>query len=285
MRPHIDLRIASLILSLAVGLPASASINYTPVQKVIPNGTSFPIDFNHDGFKDFWIRSTFDIPYCGLRSGIRGNVDLLPAKAISGVILKGGFAAALPAGSGVGHSQVFAQGKTPLLSFYTCGGGGASGNWLNVSNHYLGLEFQVAGRTHYGWVQLSVKVDRTALTTVVVGFAYETVAGKAIITGETGVPDDCGLPSTDQTIHICSPLAGSTVSANVVISVQARWDGQTIHHMRIYVDNVDRFDVDAPVGSEIKTTVSLTPGGHHLVVTAWNILGHSIQSGETFTTK
>jgi hypothetical protein len=71
-----------------------------------------------------------------------------------------------------------------------------------VLNHYLGLEFQIAGQTHFGWAELSVTGSRfgpnQGLTTVVVGFAYETIAGKSIITGQTGAPNACAPPSTDQ---------------------------------------------------------------------------------------
>jgi hypothetical protein len=201
------------------------------------------------------------------------------------VILDGGFAAALPAGVTVGPTRTFAPGKTNLMSFSLCGGPRYAGNWFQVSNQYLGVQFSIAGQIHYGWIELSVAVNRAALTTVVVGFAYETVAGKAITTGQTGVPSTCAWPSTDQTVHICTPAAGSTVGSPVTISARARWDGHTIHHMRVYVDNVARFDVDLPAGGALNTTLSLTAGSHHLVVTAWDTAGQSIRGGETFSSQ
>jgi len=36
----------------------------------------------------------------------------------------------------------------------------SSGPWKNLENRYLGLKFSIAGRTHYGWVRLSVKVHK-----------------------------------------------------------------------------------------------------------------------------
>jgi hypothetical protein len=285
MKTYRQFRFATLILFVAIVVPAVASISYTPVNRVVPNNGAYGIDFNHDGIKDFWIGSFFGPFFCGLRSGVGGSANLSPEKSTSGVILKGVFAAALPAGVSVGSAQAFAKRQTQLMFFNTCGGGQVAGNWLNVSNHYLGLEFQIAGQTHYGWAELSINGGSKGLMTVLVGFAYETIAGKTIITGQTGVPNACALPSTDQTIHICTPVAGSTVGSTVAVSAKARWDSQTINHMRIYIDNVDLYDKSQPTGGAINATLSLSVGQHHLVIMAWDTLGNHIESGETFTTQ
>ena len=271
--------VATLIAFISVALSASASITYTPVNRVIPNNGAYGIDFNHDGVKDFWIGSFDGIVFCGLRSGTGGSANLSPVKSTSGVILNGVFAAALPAAVSVGSAQVFAHRQTQLM-WFNCGR--QAGNWVNVSNHYLGLEFQIAGQTHFGWAELSVG---STARTVVVGFAYETIAGKSIITGQTGAPNACAPPSTDQTIHICTPVAGSTVPAVVTISAQARWDFHTVNHIRVYIDNVDLYDKSQPPGGAIKVTLTLAVGKHHLVLVAWDTLGNHILSGETFTTQ
>lgn len=277
------------IIALVSMVPAFASINYTPVNRTIPNNGASGIDFDHDGVKDFWIGSFFGDFFCGLRSGKGGSANVSPVKSTSGVILTSVFAAALPAGVPVGPAQTFAERKTQLMFFNTCGSGQVAGNWFNVSNHYLGLEFQIAGQTHFGWAELSVIASRfgsnVGLTTVVVGYAYETVVGKTIITGQTGVPNACAPPSTDQTIHICTPVAGSTVAGEVAISAQTRWDTHTIYHMRVYVDDVDLYDKHLPPVGAIETTLFLSSGKHHLVITAWDTLGNRILSGETFTTQ
>ena len=86
----------------------------------------------------------------------------------------------------------------------------AKGPWLDVVNHYLGVNFQVNGQTHYGWARLSVLLHcgRGGGCTFVVtltGYAYETIPGKSINAGQTsgladgfeaipdlGSPDDSG---------------------------------------------------------------------------------------------
>jgi hypothetical protein len=277
---------AALLLAFATASPVFASIDYTPLNQILPNDVKVAFDLNHDGAPDFYLKSSAILEACGMtREGLSGSAKISSARSTSQVILNGDFAAALPAGVTVGASRTFSPGSIYLMSFYTCGGGGVAGNWLNVSNHYLGVQFTIGGLIHYGWIELSVNATRTELTTVVVGFAYETVVGKSIVTGQTGTPSACALPSTDQTVHICAPAAGSTVSSPVTISARARWDNHTIHHMRIYIDSVDSFDVTSPVDGAIKTTLALSPGSHHLTVTAWDSSGQSIHSGETFTSK
>ena len=57
-----------------------------------------------------------------------------------------------------------------------------------VTDRYLGLTFLRNGRTHYGWARLTVSGAFVAKLT---GYAYETIAGKSIIAGQTkGAADD-----------------------------------------------------------------------------------------------
>ena len=59
---------------------------------------------------------------------------------------------------------------------------------------YLGLEFQIKGQTHYGWALASIAAvfnGRTgSMETKLSGFAYETIPGAAIKTGQTSGADE-----------------------------------------------------------------------------------------------
>jgi hypothetical protein len=101
------------------------------------------------------------------------------------------------------------------------------------------------------------------------------------VTGSAG--GSCGIPTTDRTINVCSPTAGSAVNSPVAISVRARWDCCAVTHMRIYVDNVDRFDTDFPVNNAIDTHLNVTLGTHNMVIVAWNNQGTFIQASTQFT--
>ena len=68
---------------------------------------------------------------------------------------------------------------------------------------------------------------------------------------------------------MCSPAAGSTV-ASPVHFVAAAKSTHPITAMRIYVDNIAKFTVDA---SSLDTSVALATGTHSVVVQAWDSSG------------
>jgi hypothetical protein len=70
------------------------------------------------------------------------------------------------------------------------------GSWENggkgVKARYLGLMFHIKGKIHYGWARLSFPNPQGATLT---GYAYETIAGKPIVTGRTTMVEDDGVPA------------------------------------------------------------------------------------------
>ena len=60
------------------------------------------------------------------------------------------------------------------------------GKWNNVKNRYLGVRFQIDGKTHYGWARFSVEVQkpRYVITATLTGYAYETTQKKEIRAGQ-----------------------------------------------------------------------------------------------------
>ena len=65
------------------------------------------------------------------------------------------------------------------------------GYWVGKQNRYLGLRFIINGKVHYGWARLSVQTEAgKPIKVTLAGYAYETVAKKAIRAGKTKGPDD-----------------------------------------------------------------------------------------------
>jgi len=62
------------------------------------------------------------------------------------------------------------------------------GDWDgNLKNQFLGVRFLIDGKPHYGWIRLTVTTNTQPhgpfLSATITGYAYETVANKAILAG------------------------------------------------------------------------------------------------------
>jgi len=61
-----------------------------------------------------------------------------------------------------------------------------------VKNRYLGLKFVIHGKVHYGWARLSVALGHhrqyNDVSGTLTGYAYETIAGQGVTTGQTSGP-------------------------------------------------------------------------------------------------
>jgi hypothetical protein len=185
---------------LALSQPAEARIVYTRANKVIPQcwrhpKLCFKLDLTRDGMTDFTIPlvNTYRVHYLAVRpaskksnNAIWGTLSHSKSATRSYPV-----ASALKAGVNIGANSVkFQPGKKYLWGYGPgCGRNSNActwGQWNNVQNKYLGLKFYVKGKVHYGWARLSVASGLKAKLT---GYAYETVANKAITTGKTKEPE------------------------------------------------------------------------------------------------
>jgi len=185
---------------LALSQPAEAKIIYTPAHHVIEKFQKYRLDLNHDGTTDFRL-VTF-----GWQGG-HSQADTLSAQPVKGNAVFGDykvssrtssgrsfvstFASALPAGKKVGPGGTFVGTKMVAVGSLSSNHRNFSnGPWRNVKNRYLGLKFGIKGKVHFGWARLSVSLgNRCCITATLTGYAYETVANKAILTGKTKGPD------------------------------------------------------------------------------------------------
>jgi hypothetical protein len=184
--------------TLGVGLAtrAAAEVVYTQVNVSIPVNGSYNIVLNPNGVADFTLSSRFLQGYC--QSGDEFvwslTVESSSGNAVVNLSAQIGsdYASALLNGVPISSSQSFNPSASVMAELYwgNCGIG-ALGQWLNLPDRYLGLEFQdAAGNTHYGWAKVSTVayVDQNGhlqASTVLSGFAYQTVTGQGILTGQT----------------------------------------------------------------------------------------------------
>jgi hypothetical protein len=175
---------------LAMAQPAEAKIVYTSVDVQISHFGIFPyaLDLNNDGIADFsfptynFQNSGFFVSRMFVAAAVKGN-------RVWGVR----YAAALKAGVRVGVEGKFNVAGTLLMgsSSGTLAHINYRGPWDNggegVKNRYLGLKFIIKGTIHFGWARINFANPGNVILT---GYAYETIANKAIVMGKTKGPDE-----------------------------------------------------------------------------------------------
>jgi len=170
---------------LALAQPAAAKIVYTPANKEITPETSLNLDLNHDGINDFRFSEIYQAP-----GGYFFSLKIRPRGVGNAIWGAGKYASALSAGVSVGPKGKFQTGHDEMVALgISCGSGSCGystiGPWKNITNGYLGLKFSIQGEIHYGWARLNVTVENFGIYAMLTGYAYETVANKAIVTGRT----------------------------------------------------------------------------------------------------
>ena len=90
----------------------------------------------------------------------------------------------------------------------------------------------------------------------------------------------CALPTTNKTVHICSPTSGSTVSSPVNFSASANDTSARVTSMAIYLDNVKVYTV---ASNQLSTSLSIAGGSHNVTIKAWDATGASFSSAIKLT--
>jgi len=193
--------VTAVIAIAALVVPATAEVVYTQVNVSIPVGGYYAIDLNHDGVADFSLRSPILQGLCQSGDQDSWNLTINPGSGNSAAVMAGqpssGLTAALPNNVAVNASEAYSTVTSVMaeLQWGYCGTY-ALGQWLGLPIGYMGLQFRAPdGTVHYGWAKVSTAayVDRYGVVhsmTIVWAYAYETVAGQAILTGQT--TDDSG---------------------------------------------------------------------------------------------
>jgi len=196
---------------------AAAKIVYTAVHANVDLG--YTLDLNHDGIADFYLvngggaslagSSRFSyLQVCHIPQNLASHQCIQSSSSIQANkdnvvrILSSG-AAALPAGAKIAFGEKF---QVPGVAAFMVGREFYSGSntaqnfkgpWAHggkgTTNRYLGFKFKINGQFHYGWARLSVTTPaHGAYTATLTGYAYETVANKGIVAGQTAGTDEVG---------------------------------------------------------------------------------------------
>jgi hypothetical protein len=185
---------------LASARPSEAKIIYSQTHTLIETGQTIPLDLNHDGKADFSLQNysdTFEgsqegflfVQPAGTKNGVDGDTVYERALALRPRIR-------------VGAREHFVS-VPDIFMISANASHRCFGNWNNVKNRYLGLKFVIKQKTHFGWARLNATCDPTnnQIKAVLTGYAYETIPGKPIITGQTeGMADDRMIDESDASL-------------------------------------------------------------------------------------
>ena len=202
----------TLLLLSVIATQANAQIIYTDV---VPDATytgtndTCSLDLNNDGNIDFLIvQRTINAP-CPNGPGLncvatntrpRSWVKITP-QGTNAVVNAASFASQLPEWQAIDpdlswnntSAQVLMTQATPscfqTMPFqWACAAGTFTGAWLGDASVdsplFLGLQFDIAGSTFYGWARLSIPTDGTSFT--LNDYAYNSVPGAGILAGDMG---------------------------------------------------------------------------------------------------
>lgn len=172
---------------LTLGSSAEARIVYTPANvNITLNGGLIRFDLDHDGIPEFGFSNTY------FHSSFQANglVKIEQTQSVNEVweVTSQRFAcaAALPRNTVIGPRGHFERDpKSGLIMAFSNLEGTYGGPWRKVSQAYLGLKFEINGKTHFGWARVKGTFNSFPYTAILTGYAYETIPNKPIIAGQT----------------------------------------------------------------------------------------------------
>ena len=215
---------------LAMAPSAGAEIVYTKTQQVIGYNGIYDLHLTRDGTVDFLMQ---EIGNTQGTTTLQLSRWLLAKPALGNSIAgKGNYASALKAGADIGPGGRFIKGGSngatmvfvSLFSGFSSRRHRTEGDWVNVSNRYLGLKFKIKGNFHYGWARLKVQAGDGKITGTLTGYAYETVANRSIQAGQTS--DDSPPDPIRPTAATPDPgVAPAATLGRLALGVRSALDG------------------------------------------------------------
>lgn len=185
------------------GTTDNANVEYTDITDVnltatTNNQASAQFDIDGDGTMDFGIEVSnykyaaygVDYNYAGME-GLNGNRLLTTQKTVSytygdsTVSYDADFATPLNSGNSINASKMNTNGKDNGLfaiigTYYNDPIVG--GDLFAGKEAYVGLEFDISGAKHYGWIRVNVSANGS--TVIIKDHAYNKVAGEELNAGD-----------------------------------------------------------------------------------------------------
>jgi hypothetical protein len=206
-------------------------------------GTQFFLDLNDDGINDFNIYNSNSNLYI---APVNSSNEVLGSVSYSFAYPYAlNFQAPISSGAGSFTNNGYSYGYQSLNY-----GSGSFGNWVNVTNKYLGLHFQVGAQDYYGWARLDVGTSGNVWT--LKDFAYESTPGRTILAGV--VLADTALNVT------ASDLGNAGNGSDLVVAFDSARNEQYVKEYRIMV-----VKATAAAGFDLAASNGVLPGNYTAV--------------------
>ncbi|MFI5172116.1 MAG: Calx-beta domain-containing protein [Chitinophagales bacterium] len=199
---------------------ADAQIVYTDIPDyTIDIGAAVTVDMDGDAYQDFVFLVNSTVGGDWSYGVIFGNVSSLSIGASSNAVIgySGAFysyASAFDTGSVIGPGGDFIFNPQNLAVLASLFSGSAFGEFADVTDKYLALQFQTGAELHYGWMRLDVTIAPLSIT--IKSFAYDATADQPILAGATGTST---IAFSDDELTV-DESAGS-VPVNIGINISA----------------------------------------------------------------
>ncbi len=206
---------AASVALLALVEPAEAEIVITNKKIPIPRCDGLhtcpvKVDLNHDGIADF----SFTLGYYGYGQNVNAQLHVTPLTGGEAMgQAEASLAFALVRGAKIGPSAQFASvsglvlERSSYCTFSCSERHNLNGNWGgNHPNRFLGVKFVIHGKTHYGWIRVTVTTSTSApMSAEITEYGYETIANKSC---GAGLPGASAAPSDDGRNSDAGPALG-----------------------------------------------------------------------------
>jgi len=227
--------------AIIAGNAVDAQIVYTDVNPDVVIDTTmgmYAIDFNNDAVPDvqFTVAHvtgagtygsftyTYDATYAAAAAGTGGGLQQTLVAGTGSSSTMTSALAPLNNGDAVNGTAMFTQYGTlaldaviniPLLGYnYPFQGG----EFIGVSDKFLGAKFMVGANTHYGWVRLDVAADASTIT--IKDYAFNAFPGGEILAGQMVNLEDIAIENkvtvkttlNEAFINVTPDLIGGTVN-------------------------------------------------------------------------
>ena len=252
---------AGAVLSAGTAKSAIVYTDVNPDQTFSTTGGFYMLDLNNDNVSDFKI----SLSKFGYYSFSWASVAAQALNA-NEVASSGYYAMALAANAQVNaalawntSSYVTMAGRFRFTSYYSSFSS-SFGNWMNVTDKYLGLKLKVGSNTYYGWARLDVNILTGTFT--IKDYAYNNSNNQVIVTGV--------IPADPATSIVATDVGNNANGLDLGITFNKAANEATVSSYRLMIvknSAASTFDVTAAQAVPLANYTAITPNGSNVSLT------------------